>query len=61
MSETDQQKLYVIASILVKHDTGKECPYCNKREWGQDLHDKDCPFEIAYKILSRENDKEITP
>lgn len=50
--ETEHQKLYKIANILVKHDTEQECRYCSKTEWGQDLHDEDCPFEIAYKILS---------
>lgn len=58
MSETDRQKLYAIANILIKHDTEQECRYCSKIEWGQDTHDEDCPFAIAYKILSGENDNE---
>ena len=46
-------KLYGLrlASRLVEQDTSEECPYCNKKEWGEENHESKCPFSIAYRII----------
>jgi hypothetical protein len=52
------KELYKLANILIQFDTNQECPYCQKRKWGNDRHDDSCPFANAYKILSGEDDNE---
>ena len=37
---------------LVRRDEDKRCSlHCSKTEWGEDKHDADCPFAMAYKLL----------
>ena len=50
----DHEKLLLLARRLVKCDAAEECPYCPKMEWGEDKHDKNCPFAIAYSVLHEE-------
>lgn len=44
-----------LATALTARDETKTCPFCSKVEWGEELHEEDCPFAISYKIL---NDQE---
>ncbi len=45
-----EKQLRTFANKLIANDFGQECPYCRKREWGEDQHDADCVFAIAYNI-----------
>lgn len=39
-----------LSTALIQFDTDKKCPFCTKQDWGEEKHDKECPFTIAYKI-----------
>lgn len=44
--------LFELANALIFHDEDAECPFCKKTEWGEENHEEDCPFAIAYRALN---------
>lgn len=40
-----------LAERLIDKDETRNCPFCTKKEWGEEHHDKKCPFAIAYKMI----------
>lgn len=51
------KKLVTLANTLIHHDSGQECPYCYKTDWGKENHAAGCPFAIAYAILDKQDDR----
>ncbi len=43
-----------LAKRLADKDETRNCHFCNKKEWGEEHHDKDCPFSIAYRMIKFE-------
>ena len=43
-----------LAKRLAANDTTQNCPFCNKREWGEENHRTHCPFAIAYAMIEFE-------
>ena len=46
------KKALKLAKLLVDNDETRECPFCDKMEWGEKYHAKDCPFTLAYQIIA---------
>lgn len=46
-----------LAKRLLEYDTDKKCPYCSKESWGEEKHDKECPFAMAYKVVKQSHPK----
>lgn len=46
-----------LAHALIEVDETASCPFCNKVDWGEDKHEENCPFHLAWKILGG-NDEE---
>ena len=41
-----------MAHELTNRDERRKCEFCNKEGWGNDLHEQDCPFSMAYAWLT---------
>jgi len=41
-----------LVRALIASDDDKRCPFCSKKEWGEDLHDEGCIYKEAYEIMS---------
>ena len=46
-------KLLKLCNLLAQKDETKNCPFCHKVEWGEEFHDKGCPFAFAYETIER--------
>jgi hypothetical protein len=53
--------LFVLANTLIFHDEDADCPFCKKTEWGEEKHDKDCPFGLAYLALKEHAQQSVQP
>jgi hypothetical protein len=51
---TSDRTAVELATAITMFDDTKVCHFdCGKIEWGEDKHDKDCPFRMAYDIKNR--------
>ena len=49
-----------LAKRLADNDETQNCPFCNKTEWGEEYHEKQCPFYLACAIIEFENNLKTT-
>lgn len=46
-------KLLKLCNLLADNDETQNCPFCGKKEWGEQYHEEGCPFAYAYETREK--------
>jgi hypothetical protein len=42
--------MIALVGKLLARDENRNCPFCDKPDWGEENHGINCPFRLAYEI-----------
>src|SRR5512141_1237857 len=55
---TIEQRIKDLTDAIIEHDTERTCPYCNKHDWGAELHAPEC---LVAKAIGLQKDLTLIP